>query len=357
MAGQADAHHGTSEIRPAHRFDVPRLESWLSRHLEGFSGPLTARQFSGGQSNPTYLLETPGRQYVLRRKPPGVLLASAHAVEREHRVISALAGAGFPVPRAYVLCEDPEVIGTAFYVMQRVEGRVLWDPALPELPKAERRGIHAAFIETLAQLHKLDVAALGLSDFGRPGNSFVRQIGRWSKQYQAEPEAGRLPDMDLLVEWLPTHVPPGDETALLHGDYRLDNVMFDKAGARVLAVIDWELSTLGHPLADFTYLLLMYHMPQSLMKTLTGLDPVALGVPTEREAVDIYCAAAGRRPLASLDFYHAYNLFRFAAICHGIRGRLLKGNASSEQAERYARSVEPLAELALQHARNAGLEA
>ncbi len=345
----------TIDVREAHRFDEARLAGYLAAHLPGFTQPLRVSQFSGGQSNPTYLLETPSASYVLRRKPPGVTLSSAHAVDREHRVISALSRAGFPVPRPHLFCQDDAVIGTPFYLMERVTGRVLWDPALPDVPMPERRAVHEAMIRTLAKLHALDVAALGISDFGKPGNSFTRQIARWSRQYQSDPGAGRSPDMDLLVGWLPQHVPPGDELALVHGDYRMDNVLFAEGSPDIAAVIDWELSTLGHPLADLTYLLLMYKFPQTLMRSLDGLDPAALGVPTEDDAVALYCAAAGRPMLRERAYYHAYNLFRFAAICHGIRGRMLKGNASSAQAERYARHVEPLAALAVEHARQAGM--
>lgn len=345
---------GTIEVREVHRFDESRLAGWLSANLPGFAGPLAVRQFSGGQSNPTYRLETPARAYVLRRKPPGVILPSAHAVEREFRVMSALRGAGFPVPAALVLCEDVSVIGTPFFVMEHVVGRVLWDPALPDVSRPDRRAYHEALIGTLARMHALDPAALGLEGFGKPGNYFARQIARWSRQYESDAEAGRVPDMDALVAWLPAHVPPGEETAVVHGDYRLDNVMFWPDAPKVAAVIDWELSTLGHPLADFTNLLLMYKFPQTLMKSLAGLDPAAIGVPTEAEAVALYCAASGRKPLESLDFYHAYNLFRFAAICHGIRGRMLRGTAVSAVAERYSRHVEPLAALAMAHARAAG---
>jgi aminoglycoside phosphotransferase (APT) family kinase protein len=345
----------TIEVREAHRFDEARLADWLVANLPGFAGPMRVKQFAGGQSNPTYLIETPARAYVLRRKPPGVTLPSAHAVEREFRVMAALGRAGFPVPAALVLCEDLGVIGTPFYVMERVPGRVLWDPALADLPILERRAYHEALITTLARLHALDPVALRLETFGKPGNYFGRQIARWSRQYEADAEAGRVPDMDALVAWLPAHVPAGEETAVVHGDYRLDNVVFAPAIPQVAAVIDWELSTLGHPLADFTNLLLMYKFPQTLMKSLAGLDPAALGLPTEPEAVAIYCAASGRKPLGPLDFYYAYNLFRFAAICHGIRGRMLRGNAVSAVAERYSRHVEPLAALAAAHARAAGM--
>ena len=349
------ASDGTIEVREAHRFDAARLSSWLATHVEGFTGPATVRQFSGGQSNPTYLVATPTQICVLRRKPPGVTLPSAHAIDREFKVMAALGNAGFPVPRMLALCEDADVIGTPFYLMERIEGRVFWDPALPDVPLPERRAFHEAMIGTLAKLHSLDVAALGLSSFGKAGSYFGRQIARWSRQYQTDNEAGRVPDMDALLAWLPEHLPPGDLTAVVHGDYRMDNLIFAPGGPQVAAVIDWELSTLGHPLADFTNLLLMYRFPQTLMKSLAGLNPQAQGVPTEAEAVAIYCAASGREPLGDLNFYHAYNLFRFAAICHGIRGRILRGNAVSAAAERYSRHVEPLAALAVAHARAAGM--
>ena len=345
----------TIAVREAHRFDEQRLGQWLAANLDGFAGPATVRQFAGGQSNPTYLVETPARAYVLRRKPPGVTLPSAHAIEREFRVMAALGRAKFPVPAALLLCEDTDVIGTPFYMMAKIEGRVLWDPAMPDLPFAERRAYHEAMTGTLAKLHSLNVADLGLGDFGKAGNYFGRQIARWSRQYEADPQAGRVPDMDALVAWLPGHLPPGDETAVVHGDYRLDNLIFAPAEAKVAAVIDWELSTLGHPLADLTYLLLMYKFPPTLMKSLSGLDPKALGIPTETEAVSHYCNLSGRQQLTGLDFYHAYNLFRFAAICHGIRGRMLRGNAVSAVAERYAQHVEPLAAQAVTHARKAGM--
>jgi aminoglycoside phosphotransferase (APT) family kinase protein len=347
----------TIDIREAHRFEEARLTRYLHDHLPGFAGPVCYSQFAGGQSNPTYLIESAAASHVLRRKPPGVTLASAHAVDREFRVISALSQAGFPVPRPVVLCEDTAVIGTPFYVMERVHGRVLWDPALVELPQPMRRKHHEALIDTLARLHALDAAAIGLGDYGKPGNYFARQIARWTRQYQSDPEAGRLKGMDALADWLPQNIPSGDETSVVHGDYRLDNVMFAPKAPSVIAVIDWELSTLGHPLADFTNLLLMYKFPHSLMKSLSGLDAKALGVPDEDEAVAIYCQAAKRKPLQDRDFYHAYNLFRFAAICHGIRGRMLRGNASSAQAERYATSVEPLTDLAVMHARRSGMTA
>ena len=345
----------TIDIRAAHRFDEAALTRWLSAHLDGFSGPAEIKQFAGGQSNPTYLIETPARAYVLRRKPPGVTLASAHAVDREFRVMSALGKAGFPVPKVFVFCADTDVIGTAFYVMEHVSGRVFWDPALPEINNQHRRGYHETMIGALAKLHSLDVTTIGLGDFGKAGNYFGRQIARWSRQYQADAQAGRVDDMDALASWLPSNIPPDEETAVVHGDYRMDNLIFAPSEPKAAAVIDWELSTLGHPLADFTNLLLIHHYPQTLMKSLVGLDLPALGVPTEAEATAYYCHLADRPAPDNLHVYHAYNLFRFAAICHGIRGRMLRGNAVSAVAERYARHVEPLAALAVNHAREAGM--
>ena len=345
----------TIDVLPAHRFDEARLAAYLAGRVPGFAGAMRVRQFAGGQSNPTYLLETPDASYVLRRKPPGVTLPSAHAVDREFRVQSALGAAGLPVPRMLQFCADEEVIGSPFYVMEHVRGRVLWDPAMADLPPKERWAQHEAMVRTLAGLHALDPSVLGLSDYGKPSDYFGRQIARWTRQYRADPEAGRVPDMDQLAEWLPAQMPEGEGASVVHGDFRLDNVMFAEHSARVVAVIDWELSTLGPPLADLSYLLLMYKFPQTLMKSLAGLDPAALGVPTEDETVALYAEASGRPLPGNRDVLHAYNLFRFAAICHGIRGRMIKGNASSAQAERYARHVEPLATFAVEHARRAGM--
>ncbi len=349
---------GTGEVREAHRFDVGALEAWMRANVEGFAGPLAVEQFRGGQSNPTYKLITPGRAYVLRRKPPGQLLRSAHAVDREYRVISALWPTGFPVARPVGLCTDDSVIGTWFYIMDFVEGRVFWDGTFPDVPREERRAYFDAMNATIARLHQTDPMSVGLFDFGKPGNYFARQIGRWSQQYQADiPEAGRVPDMDRLAEWLPAHIPPGDESAIVHGDYRCDNMIFHPTEPKVLAVLDWELSTLGHPLADFSYHLMMYRMPPSGTVGLVNADLAALNIPTEREYVEAYCARTGRDPdevSANMDFYVAYNMFRLAAIVHGIRARVARGTAASAHARAMSATVEPLAALAWEQAMKAG---
>ena len=342
---------GSGEVRSAHRFDSARLDRWMRAEVEGYRGPLSVEQFKGGQSNPTYKLVTPARSYVLRRKPPGRLLPGAHAVDREYRVISALAGQGFPVARAYALCLDEEVIGTAFYVMEMVEGRIFWDASLPEVPCGERPAYFDAMNATIARLHLIDPDAAGLGDFGKPGNYFERQIARWSKQYLADAEAGRLAAMDRLVEWLPRNVPPDERGArIIHGDFRCDNMVFHPTEPKILAVLDWELSTLGHPLADFSYHLLMYRMPEAL----AGRDLAALNIPAEADYVAAYCERTRRGAIADLDFYMAFNLFRLAGIVHGIKGRLARGNASSAHAAEMVQRLEPLADLAWDQALKAG---
>ena len=342
---------GTGEVRMAHRFDVSRLEHWMTREVQGFAGPLRVEQFKGGQSNPTYKLITPGRSYVLRRKPPGKLLPGAHAVDREYRVITALGAQGFPVAKTYGLCLDEEVIGTAFYVMEMVEGRIFWDAAFPEVEAAERPAYFDAMNATIARLHLVDPDAAGLGDYGKPGNYFERQIGRWSKQYLGDVEAGRVPAMDRLVEWLPENVPPDEpQPRIIHGDFRCDNMIFDPREPRVLAVLDWELSTLGHPLADFSYHLMMYRMPDAL----AGRDLAALNIPSEEEYVAAYCRRTGRDGMPDLDFYFAFNMFRLAAILHGIKGRIARGTAASAHAAEMVKRLEPLAELAWAQARKAG---
>jgi aminoglycoside phosphotransferase (APT) family kinase protein len=346
---------GTIEVRNAHRFDTDRLETWMQREVEGYAGPLHVEQFRGGQSNPTYKLTTPGRSYVLRRKPPGKLLPGAHAVDREYRVISALAEQGFPVARAYALCTDEEVIGTAFYVMELVEGRIFWEADFPQISTTDRPLYFDAMNATLAQLHMIDREAAGLADYGKPGNYFERQIGRWSKQYLADADAGRVTAMDRLVEWLPANIPPGeDEARVIHGDFRCDNMIFHPTEAKVLAVLDWELSTLGHPLADFSYHLMMYRMPAGITTGLAGLDLPALNIPTEAEYVAAYCRRTGRGGIPHLDFYIAFNLFRLSAIVHGIKGRLARGTAASAHADKMAASLEGLAGLAWEQAQKAG---
>jgi aminoglycoside phosphotransferase (APT) family kinase protein len=342
---------GTSEVREAHRFHVARLDCWMQANVERYAGPLMVAQFKGGQSNPTYKLTTPGRSYVLRRKPPGKLLPGAHAVDREYRVISALAAQGFPVARTYGLCLDEAVIGTAFYVMEMVEGRIFWDPTFAEAPREERPSYFDAMNAAIAQLHGIDPEAAGLGDYGKPGNYFARQIARWSQQYESDVEAGRVPAMDRLVAWLPDNIPADEPQArIIHGDFRCDNMVFHPDRPEVLAVLDWELSTLGHPLADFSYHLMMYRMPDALGQA----DLEALNIPSEDEYVAAYCRRTGRDGLPDLDFYTAFNLFRLAGIVHGIKGRLVRGTAASAHAAEMAKRLEPLADLAWALAQKAG---
>src|SRR4051794_11855395 len=340
---RSSQNRGAGAVREAHRFDSAPLEAWMRSAVEGFAGPLAIEQFRGGQSNPTYRLVTPGRVYVLRRKPPGKLLPGAHAVDREYRVITALGGEGFPVPRTYGLCLDEAVIGTPFFVMEMVEGRIFWEASLPEIGRAARPAYFDAMNAAIAALHNIDPQIAGLGDYGKPGNYFERQIARWSRQYREDVEAGRLAAMDRLVEWLPQNVPADEPQArIIHGDFRCDNMVFDPAKPRVRAVLDWELSTLGHPLADFSYHLMMYRMPDAL----GGLDLAALNIPSEADYVAAYCRRTGREAIPELDFYMAFNLFRLAGIVHGIKGRLARGNASSAHAAEMAARLEPLAELA-----------
>ncbi len=342
---------GTGEVREAHRFDAARLTEWMAREVGGFAGPLRVEQFKGGQSNPTYKLITPARDYVLRRKPPGKLLPGAHAVDREYRVITALRDRDFPVAKTYGLCLDEDVIGTAFYVMELVEGRVFWDASFPEIGARDRPAYFDAMNATIAKLHSIDPEKAGLGDYGKPGNYFERQIGRWSRQYLADVEAGRVPAMDRLVEWLPGNIPTDEpRPRIIHGDFRCDNMIFHPAEPKVLAVLDWELSTLGHPLADFSYHLMMYRMPDAL----AGRDLAELNIPSEEEYVAAYCRRTGREGISDLDFYFAFNMFRLAAIIHGIKGRLVRGNAASAHAAEMVKRLEPLAELAWAQAKKAG---
>lgn len=355
MPSRQEMFTGTKEVAETHRFDEGRLADYMAEHVEGFKGPITVRQFRGGQSNPTYQIITPGQTYVLRRKPPGKLLKSAHAVDREYRIISALGKTGFPVPRTFTLCEDEEVVGTAFYIMEYVEGRIFWTATLPELEKPQRFAIYDAMNETLARLHMTDYEAIGLGDYGRPGNYFARQISRWTKQYQAS-ETEKIPEMDRLIDWLPHNIPEDDTTTIVHGDYRLDNMIFHPTETRVLAVLDWELSTLGHPLGDFTYHLMQWHMPprDDTGGSLLGLDLKALGIPTEEEYVAAYCRRTGREGIPDLDFFAAYNFFRLAGILQGIVGRVRDGTASNERAAEMEAAVRPLAEQAWAAAKRAG---
>ncbi|HVO48819.1 MAG TPA: phosphotransferase [Steroidobacteraceae bacterium] len=350
----AEEFSGTSAVAAAHRFDESRLFAWLAGQVPGFQGPLTVSQFRGGQSNPTYRLDTPGGSYVLRRKPPGALLKGAHAVEREARVMQALEGAGFPVPHIHGLCTDDAVIGTWFYVMDYLRGRIFWDATLPEVPRAERPALYDSMNETLARLHGLQPAALGLADFGHAGNYCQRQISRWSKQYLADTEAGRDPNLDRLIAWLPDNIPPGDETSLVHGDYRIDNLVFHPHEPRVIGVLDWELATLGHPLSDFAYHLMAYRLPPLPIPSLAGADLAALNLPGESDYVADYCRRTGRPAIQHLDFYIAFNLFRLAAIFHGIKGRLARGTAVSPHAIKLVRALPALAECAWRQAERAG---
>lgn len=338
---------GTGAVREGLGFDTDALATWMRERVAGFSGSMTVEQFNGGQSNPTYKLVTSGRAYVLRRKPPGTLLPGAHAVEREYRVLKALGGAGFPVAPVHGLCEDASVIGTPFYVMDMVDGRIFWDSTLPALTPAERPAYFDAMNAAIAQLHGLDFEALGLGDYGKPGNYFARQISRWSRQYREDVEAGRLEDMDWLADWLPNHKPEGDETSIVHGDFRADNMIWHPSEPRILAVLDWELSTLGHPLADFTYHLMMYHLPPHIIGGFKGADLAALNIPAQGDYVAAYCERTGRAGgIADLSFYLSFNMFRFAAIIHGIKGRMARGTASSPEAQSLVDTLPELASIA-----------
>jgi len=325
------ANPGATLVAAVHPFDTTALAAYLRAHVDDFAGDLVVEQFQGGQSNPTYRITAGNRRYVLRRKPPGKLLPSAHAVEREYRVMSALAGTDVPVAKTRALCEDPAVIGTPFYVMEYVEGRILWDPALPGLTPAQRAAHYDELNRVIAALHRVDCAAVGLSDFGKPGNYVLRQVARWSKQYQAAP-ADRIEAMDRLIAWLPEHVPPGDETSIVHGDYRIDNVIFHPTEPRVLAVLDWELSTLGHPLSDFAYQVMAWRLTPQQFRGLKGCDFAALGIPTEDEYVAAYCRRTGRTAIPHWEVYLIFNMFRIAAILHGVLARALQGNAASGNA-------------------------
>jgi aminoglycoside phosphotransferase (APT) family kinase protein len=351
---------GTRAVSDQHAFDVPALQAWLTDHMPGFEGPLSVEMFKGGQSNPTYKLITPRQAYVMRAKPGPVakLLPSAHAIEREFRVMGALHGSGVPVAQMHVLCEDEAVIGRAFYVMECVEGRVLWDQSLPGMDTRERGAIYDEMNRVMAALHRVDPLAIGLEGYGKPGNYFERQIGRWSKQYQAS-ITDPIPEMDRLMEWLPQHIPvmARDESlvSVVHGDFRLDNLMFHKTESRVLAVLDWELSTLGHPLADFSYHCMAWHIPPGSFRGIAGLDVAALGIPSEADYIARYCERTGFATPAQLkadwNFYLAYNLFRLSAILQGIAKRVQTGTASSAQAVSSAAGARPLAELAWGFAR------
>jgi aminoglycoside phosphotransferase (APT) family kinase protein len=351
------AFSGTKEVAPALSIDAARLGNYLSAHIADFAGPLTIRQFRGGQSNPTYLLATPAHRYVLRRKPPGKLLPSAHAVDREFKVIAALHAQGFPVPEALHYCADDAVAGTAFYVMGYADGRVFWEPQMPDSNPAERAAVYDSMNLVVAKLHGFDPTAIGLSDFGRGENYVARQVERWSKQYRAS-ETETIDDMDRLIEWLPHNIPPQRTVRVVHGDYRLDNTVVAAHAPEIIAVLDWELSTLGDPLADFSYHLMQWHMPHSESQagtgSLVGLDLAALGLPSLSDYVDLYVARTGLDPRPALPTYLAYNFFRIAAILQGIIGRVRDGTATSEHAPAKVAMIRPLAATAWRFAQEAG---
>lgn len=346
---------GTVAVPERDQLDLDRLTGWFETNVEGFEGPIAYSKFKGGQSNPTYRIDTPTRSYVLRRQPFGKLLPSAHAVDREYAAMAALGPTGFPVPKTYGLCEDPEVVGSKFFVMGLADGRSLWNGALPGLTPEHRRAIYDAMIDTMADLHRKDPVAIGLGSFGKPTDYCARQIARWSSQYKLS-ETEHMPQMEALIAWLPTTIPPQHGSSVVHGDYRLDNMIFAPGEDRVLAVLDWELSTLGDPIADFSYLMLNWHNPADGRAGLLGLDLPALGIPTQDEAVERYVARTGY-PVPPMDWYFAYNLFRLAGIMQGIKKRVIDGTASSAHAKAMSERVEPLVERAYQFALDAGMRA
>ena len=346
---------GTVAVTENDALDLAALTTWFEANVSGFTGPISYSKFKGGQSNPTYRIDTPARSYVLRRQPFGKLLPSAHAVDREYAAMHALGPTGFPVPKTYGLCEDPAVIGSKFFVMGLADGRSLWNGALPNSTPDERRAIYLAMIDTMADLHLHDPAAIGLSDFGKPDDYCARQISRWTKQYKLS-ETEHMPKMERLIEWLPQTIPPQHGSSVVHGDYRLDNLIFEKDADRVLAVLDWELSTLGDPIADFSYLMLNWYNPADGRAGLQGLDLEALGIPSVEEAVERYVTRTGY-PVPPMEWYFAYNLFRLAGIIQGIKKRVIDGTASSAHARSMSDRVAPLVDRAYDFALAAGMDA
>ncbi|HKW95217.1 MAG TPA: phosphotransferase [Methylomirabilota bacterium] len=333
----------TVPVRETHRFDVASLERYMARHVTGFKGPVTVSQFQGGQSNPTYRLSSPGGEYVVRRKPPGKLLPSAHAVDREYRIITALARTTVPVPRTYALCEDDGVVGTAFFIMEWVRGRVVADPLLPGMSSADRGRVYDSMNEVLARLHLVDLEATGLTDYGRPGNYFARQIHRWTSQYRAS-ETERIEAMERLIAWLPEHVPPDEKATIVHGDFRPGNLILHPTQPRVVAVLDWELSTLGSPLADLAYNCMPYRLEPSTLGGVLGTPLDEVGLPTEEAYLAAYCRRTGRTGIPDWEFYLAFAMFRLAAIAQGIMGRVIAGTANDVNARSRGERARPLAE-------------
>jgi aminoglycoside phosphotransferase (APT) family kinase protein len=329
-------------VRANHRFDEPALERYLRAQASGFDAPLSVQQFGGGQSNPTFLLTSGARQYVMRKKPPGQLLKSAHQVDREFRIMKALAETDVPVPRMHVLCDDERVIGTSFYVMDYLEGRIFRDPQLPGVAPAERAAIYDSMNDVLARLHKVDFAAIGLGDYGRPGNYFERQVSRFITQYRSA-QTDQIPEMEKLIEWMPHNIPKDDSVSIAHGDYRLENTIFHPTEPRMIAVLDWELSTIGHPLADLAYSCMGYHVMNPRQGGLVGIDHAATGIPSERDYVARYCARTGRGRIQNWSFYLSFSVFRLASIAQGVYKRGLDGNASSENANAFGNACQFLA--------------
>jgi aminoglycoside phosphotransferase (APT) family kinase protein len=341
----------TTAVREGHELDHERLERYLSGHLPEFGGPLEIRQFEGGQSNPTFLLRTPDRDYVLRKKPPGQLLPSAHQVEREYRVMTALRDTGLPVPHTHLICLDATIAGTPFFVMDCVDGRVFRQPHLPGVSPDDRAAMYDDMADVLARLHAVDVAAAGLSDYGKPGNYYARQIARWGQQYVAA-KTGEIPAMDRLMEWLPAHLPPGDETAIVHGDYRVENLIFHPTEPRIVSIVDWELSTLGHPLADLAYNCLTYHLPPDALGRADAAEPDRRGMPSEADYVAAYCRRTGRAGIPHWHFYLAFSMFRLASILQGVYARGLQGNAASAYALQRGAAARAIADRAWETATN-----
>jgi aminoglycoside phosphotransferase (APT) family kinase protein len=334
-----------SALEQGGELPLDRLSNWMLAHVASYRGPLMAERFAGGQSNPTYRLGCGSGNYVLRRKPPGPLLPSAHAVDREFRVMRALAATALPVPQVFALCEDDAVLGSAFYVMEHLDGRIFWDQRLPEITPADRTAMFDSMNAVIAALHSVDYEAAGLGDFGRPGNYLGRQIARWSRQYRAS-ETETIAAMDELIEWLPRHLPPEGAAAIVHGDYRMDNLVFHKTEPRVIGVLDWELSTIGDPLADFAFHVMTWRVTPELFRGLAGIDFAAAGIPDEPDYVAAYCRRTGREAVPEWEFYIAYSLFRIAAILQGIAKRAIEGTAASAEAAEIGRTARPLAEQA-----------